>query len=72
MILGILLCALVIDGVHLSLTTNTRPPRTNFPSLNEAGMEDPAEGLEYKDFTSVDLINATRINDVNDVLNAVV
>ncbi|KAF7919358.1 uncharacterized protein EAE97_011690 [Botrytis byssoidea] len=60
MILGILLSALVIDGVNSSLTTNTRPPRNKLPSLNKAGIEDSAESLEYKDFTSVDLIKANR------------
>ncbi|TGO58937.1 hypothetical protein BOTNAR_0172g00230 [Botryotinia narcissicola] len=60
MIHRILLCALVIDGVNSSLTTNTRPPRNKLPSLNEAGIEDFVESLEYKDFTSVDLIKANR------------
>ncbi|KAF7910290.1 hypothetical protein EAE99_011337 [Botrytis elliptica] len=72
MIFRILLCALVISGANSSLTTNTNFPGTTFPDLNEASIEDLAEGLKDKEFTSVDLINATRINDVNDALNAVV
>ncbi|THV47294.1 hypothetical protein BGAL_0321g00090 [Botrytis galanthina] len=74
MIVEILLCALLIGDANLSSATNIKPPRTKFPSLNEAGIEDLAEGLKYEDFTSVDLINAytARINEVNDILNAVV
>ncbi|TGO85903.1 hypothetical protein BPOR_0353g00070 [Botrytis porri] len=72
MILGVLVCALIIGSA------NTDLPRTKpFLSLNEAGIEDLAEGLKFREFTSVDLINAShlstsRINDVNDVLNVVV
>ncbi|KAF7919110.1 uncharacterized protein EAE98_009430 [Botrytis deweyae] len=74
MIFRILLCALVISGANSSLTTNTNFPGTTFPDPNEASIEDLAEGLKDKEFTSVDLINAytARINDVNDALNAVV
>ncbi|KAF7893633.1 uncharacterized protein EAF02_001171 [Botrytis sinoallii] len=74
MILRILLYALVISGANSSLTTTTNIPGTTFLDLNEASIEDLAEGLKDKEFTSVDLINAytARINDVNDALNAVV
>ncbi|KAM0172452.1 hypothetical protein ACHAPC_010758 [Botrytis cinerea] len=74
MILGILLCALVICGANSSLTTDTDLLEIIFPSLNQANIEDLAEGLKYIEFTSVDFINAyiARIIDVDDVLNAVV
>ncbi|KAM0123753.1 hypothetical protein ACHAP3_010885 [Botrytis cinerea] len=77
MILGILLCALVICGANSSLTTDTDLLEIIFPSLNQANIEDLAEGLKYIEFTSVDFINARylstpRIIDVDDVLNAVV